>query len=95
MRTVVSRQRVPIELTSLGRAYLAGTPEETRSAFIATLKARSASQSGTLSGGLDKEINEAVAYVKEHGFCTASWQPEVIALASPIEMPAIRSMSST
>jgi hypothetical protein len=24
--------------------------------------------------------------VREHGFCTASWQPEVIALASPVEI---------
>lgn len=73
-------------MTSLGRAYLAAAPEETRSKFLATLKARSASCSGTLSGGLEKEINEAVAHVKAHGFCTASWQPEVIALASPIEI---------
>ncbi len=86
LRTVVSGQRVPIELASLGRAYLAAAPEETRSEFIATLKARSASRSGTLLGGLAKKINEAVAHVKEPGFCTASWQPEVIALASPIEI---------
>ncbi len=86
LRTVDSGQRVPIKLTSLGRAYLTGAPEETRSAFIATLKARSASRSGTLSGGFGKEINEAAAHVKEHGFCTASWQPEVIALALPIEI---------
>ena len=30
LRTVVSGQRVPIELTSLGRAYLAAAPEENR-----------------------------------------------------------------
>lgn len=86
LRTVVSGQRVPIELTSLGRAYLAAAPEENRNAFIAQLRARSATRSGMLSGSLEKEINEAVAHVKEHGFCTASWQPEVIALASPVEI---------
>ena len=86
LRTVVSGQRVPIELTSLGRAYLAAAPEENRKAFMATLGTRSAARSAALSGGLEKKINEAVAHVREHGFCTASWQPEVIALASPVEI---------
>jgi DNA-binding IclR family transcriptional regulator len=86
LRTVVSGQRVPIELTSLGRAYLAAAPEENRHEFIARLRARNATRAGTLSGALEKEINEAVVHVREHGFCTASWQPEVIALASPLEI---------
>lgn len=86
LRTVVSGQRVPIELTSLGRAYLAAAPEENRHEFIARLRARNATRAGTLSGALEKEINEEVVHVREHGFCTASWQPEVIALASPLEI---------
>jgi DNA-binding IclR family transcriptional regulator len=87
LRTVVSGQRVPIELTSLGRAYLAVAPEENRKEFIAKLRARNSTRAGTLSDALEKEINEAVVHVREHGFCTASWQPEVIALASPVEIP--------
>jgi DNA-binding IclR family transcriptional regulator len=86
LRTVVSGQRVPIELTSLGRAYLAAAPEDNRNEFLAKLRTRSATRSATLSGGLENEINEAVAHVREHGFCTASWQPEVISLASPVEI---------
>lgn len=86
LRTVVSGQRVPIELTSLGRAYLAAAPEDNRNESLAKLRKRSATRSATLSGGLENEINEAVAHVREHGFCTASWQPEVISLASPVEI---------
>jgi DNA-binding IclR family transcriptional regulator len=86
LRTVVSGQRVPIELTSLGRAYLAAAPEENRKEFITKLRARNSTRAATLSDALEKEINEAVTHVREHGFCTASWQPEVIALASPVEI---------
>jgi DNA-binding IclR family transcriptional regulator len=86
LRTVLSGQRVPMELTSLGRAYLAAAPEENRNEFIAKLRTRNATRSDSVSGALEKEINEAVVHVREHGFCTASWQPEVIALASPVEI---------
>lgn len=88
LRTVVSGQRVPIELTSLGRAYLAAAPEENRHEFLAKLRARTAARSGeTMSEALQKEISEAIVQVNEHGFCMASWQPEVIALASPLHIP--------
>jgi DNA-binding IclR family transcriptional regulator len=86
LRTVVSGQRVPIELTSLGLAYLAAAPEGNRHEFIAKLRARNAARVGTLPEVMEKGISEAVAHVREHGFCTASWQPEVIALASPVEI---------
>lgn len=87
LRTVVSGQRVPIELTSLGRAYLAAASEENRNAFLATLKARNSSRSGAASRALEKEVNEAIRQVGEQGFCTASWQPEVFALAAPVQIP--------
>jgi DNA-binding IclR family transcriptional regulator len=87
LRTVVSGQRVPIELTSLGRAYLAAAPEENRHEFVARLRAKNAVRSGTASDALEKEINEAIAQVGAQGFCTASWQPEVFALASPVQIP--------
>ena len=86
LRTVVSGQRVPIELTSLGRAYLAAAPEENRNEFMARLRVKNSARGGALPGALEKEINEAVVHVREHGFCTASWQPEVVALASPVEI---------
>ena len=86
LRTVVSGQRVPIELTSLGRAYLVAAPEENRKEFITNLRARHSNRPTALLDALEKEINEAVTHVKEHGFCAASWQPEVIALASPLKI---------
>ena len=79
-RNVVSGQRVPMELTSLGRAYLAATTASRRKALYAVFKARR----GTQWPRLHAEIEQSLRSVRESGFCVASWQPEVVALASPI-----------
>lgn len=79
-RTVVSGQRVPMELTSLGRAYLATVSARERTALVAVFKRRRASQWETLR----EEIDSATRQVVEEGYCAASWQPEVLAVATPL-----------
>jgi DNA-binding IclR family transcriptional regulator len=80
LRSVVSGQRVPMELTSLGRAYLASAPEAKREALLAHFR-----QARTVSWRhLGTEISLAIASVSERGFCAASWQPEVVAVATPL-----------
>lgn len=80
LRHVVSGQRVPMALTSLGRAYLAVAPTARRRAILRVIAQRRAEQWPALS----REIDEAAAQVKHRGFCAASWQPEVVALAAPL-----------
>ena len=80
LRNVVAGQRVPIELTSLGRAWLAVAPEAQRNALLALFRRRR--PDGWQA--LQKEIDEAAASVRQYGYCVASWQPEVVALAAPI-----------
>lgn len=80
LRNVVAGQRVPIELTSLGRAWLAVAAEAQRQALFAQFKARRS----VGWGALEREINEAIQSCHLHGYCVASWQPEVVALAAPI-----------
>lgn len=80
LRNVVAGLRVPIELTSLGRAYLAvATPEE-RETIMAHLMTRRPGAWATLH----KEIDQAIRSVAADGYCAASWQPEVVALATPL-----------
>jgi DNA-binding IclR family transcriptional regulator len=81
LRSVVSGQRVPMELTSLGRAYLAVAPEARRKALLAHFR----SGKGAQWRGLGKEIADALASVADHGYCAAAWQPEVVAVAAPLE----------
>lgn len=82
LRTVVSGQRVPMELTSLGRAYLAVIPETRRRALYALFKGRR----GTQWTALQAEIDAAIASVATQGYCVATWQPEVVALAAPLRV---------
>jgi DNA-binding IclR family transcriptional regulator len=80
-RNVVSGQRVPMELTSLGRAYLATASSTRRTALYEIFKARRGRQWSSLLA----EIEQSIKSVRESGFCAASWQPEVVALATPLQ----------
>ncbi len=79
-RSVMSGQRVPIELTALGRAWLAAAPDTERRALVAQLKDKRSKRWRML----DKEISEAAACIEQRGYCVASWQPQVVALAAPL-----------
>lgn len=79
-RSVVSGQRVPIELTALGRAWLAVAPEAERKTFMAQLKVKRRKRWRKL----EKEFAEAATSVERYGYCVACWQPQVIALATPL-----------
>lgn len=80
LRSVVSGQRVPMELTSLGRAYLATVQEARREVLMGIFKRRRPSQWRQIS----VEITRAIEAVASQGYCVAAWQPEVVALATPI-----------
>jgi DNA-binding IclR family transcriptional regulator len=82
-RNVVSGQRIPMELTSLGRAYLATTTDADRRALMATFRHRRGAQWSSLKAAIDA----AVRQVHAEGYCAASWQPEVVAIATPLLTP--------
>lgn len=79
-RSVVSGQRVPIELTALGRAWLAAAPEAERAVLMARWKAKRRGHWRKL----EQDIEEAAASIQDKGYCVACWQPQVVALAAPI-----------
>ncbi len=79
-RNVVAGQRVPMELTSLGRAWLSAAPDDIRRGLMARFRARRTSGWRDLA----REIDAAIASVGEHGYCWAAWQPQVVALATPL-----------
>lgn len=81
LRAVVSGQRVPMELTSLGRAYLSTVSEAKRKLLFARFKGRR----GRSWLELEREIERSIESVRTLGFCAASWQAEVVALAAPLE----------
>lgn len=82
-RSVVSGQRIPMELTSLGRAYLSTLSALKRKPLYSAFKARRASQWQT---SLRHEIESAIKDVHKQGFCVASWQAGVVAVATPLQV---------
>lgn len=81
LRHVVSGQRVPMELTSLGRAYLAVAPRASRARLMESFSRRRAHWRR-----MEAEIRQAWVDVQSKGYCAASWQPEVVALATPLQV---------
>jgi len=82
LRTVVSGQRVPMEQTSLGRAFLAVVSEEQRTKLYLHFKQNRPKKWPKLR----EELLHAKQSIEDKGFCFASWQPEVLAVATPIEV---------
>lgn len=81
LRTVVSGQRIPMALTSLGRAHLATLSPE---AFGAMMRLMAGKNRGGRWRELRQQIDAAVASVHRKGYCVASWQPQVVAMATPM-----------
>ncbi len=85
LRSVVSGQRIPMELTSLGHAYLAIAPAARRKALLALFKRRRAAHWPELA----EQIRLAIASVASDGYCAAAWQPEVVAVAAPLHCASV------
>jgi DNA-binding IclR family transcriptional regulator len=83
LRNVVAGQRVPMELTSLGRAYLAVAGQAQRATLLSHFEARRGNEWRQLKA----DIETAKHCVEQHGYCVASWQPDVVALAAPLVTP--------
>ncbi len=84
LRNVAAGQRVPMELTSLGRAWLAAAEPERRAALEALFRER---RGAAAWEPLRREIAAAARDVERRGYCAAAWQPEVVALATPLRVP--------
>jgi len=85
LRTIVAGQQVPMESTSLGRAYLAGISEVDRDRLIAQFKRRKASATKALIA----EVQKSIRSVRRDGYCAVSWQPGVLAVATPIVLDGL------
>lgn len=81
LRNVVSGQRVPMELTSLGQAYLATAPSERLKMLEPIFKRRN----GKHWPLVQSTLQASMACMQQHGYCWASWQPEVLALSTAFE----------
>ena len=82
-RHIVAGQRVPIELTSLGRAYLSTLTLKQRTLLYDVFAQRNPRRWPQLQ----LEIERSLESMEAEGYCSASWHPGVIALATPVRCP--------
>ena len=85
LRSIVAGQQVPMELTSLGRAYLAAIPDADRNRLIAQFRRRTAAATKALIA----EVQKSIRAVGSDGYCAVSWQPGVLAVATPIVLDGL------
>ncbi|UGY06423.1 IclR family transcriptional regulator [Bradyrhizobium quebecense] len=85
LRSIVAGQQVPMELTSLGRAYLAGIPDAARDTLLVQFRRRNAAATKALIA----EVQKSIRSVRRDGYCAVSWQPGVLAVATPIVLEGL------
>ena len=83
-RTIASGQRLPMELTALGRASLAVQDETRRRSLLEQFQAR---RCASRWAELSEQIDAAMRTVESQGYCAASWQPQVVSIATPLDLP--------
>lgn len=82
-RRLVPGSRIPIGLTSLGRAFLSAMEPADRKLLLARL----ASEFGTNWPDISTAIRKSLVQIQRTGYCWAEWQTGVVALATPLSDP--------
>jgi DNA-binding IclR family transcriptional regulator len=74
--------RIPMPVTSMGRAYIAGLPEADREAVLARLQAHHGDEWPFLRKGLE----EALKFYADHGYCLSEgdWNRDVASAGVPL-----------
>lgn len=77
---------LPILQTAMGRAWLAAVPETLRQKIIQSLRVQAPADWALWSGSVGPSID----HLRHYGFCVthAEWQPDVCAVAVPLQTPA-------
>lgn len=83
LRRIVPGQRVPMALTSLGRAYLSTLDEQALDEQLARLKPRYARDWSIVQA----HIRQDIAAVHRQGYCAVAWQPSVVSIGVPLVLP--------
>lgn len=79
-RHVTAGSRIPIALTSLGRAYLSTLEPQELNAMLRLLQTKYPAQWPARK----REILDAVGHCQAHGYCSATWQTGLLSVAAPL-----------
>lgn len=82
-RHMSSGTRIPMEMTSLGRAYLGTVGAKDLRRLTAVFRRRHRSNWPVIQ----REIAQSIADVRQNGFCIATWQAGIVAIGAPLVIP--------
>lgn len=82
LRTVLAGQRVPIECTSLGMAWIANLDAKSRAQLLTILKKQKLQNWPSIEKGLYKAIES----IENKGYCAAFWLPEISAISTSVHL---------
>jgi DNA-binding IclR family transcriptional regulator len=80
LRHIVSGSRAPLELTSIGRAWLSAVSEAERERMYAKIAPRYREKWPDILA----DIRSGIKAVKEKGYCISRWQAGSVAIARPL-----------
>jgi DNA-binding IclR family transcriptional regulator len=80
LRRIVPGSRAPLELTAIGRAWLAASPAAVRNGILKTIAPRY----GRRWPGVLAEIRESRVQLGTQGYCISRWQTGSVGLARPL-----------
>jgi DNA-binding IclR family transcriptional regulator len=83
LRAVAAGQRVPIERTSLGMAWIARLDSQSQENLLRDLKKQKMQQWSLI----EHEIRQAILSMDKQSYCQASWLPEISAISTTVTLP--------
>jgi IclR family transcriptional regulator, positive regulator for flagellar biogenesis len=81
-RHVTSGSRVPVELTSLGRAWLSTLTTDQLKPLMAQMRARHPDDWEHVHAAIGRSVEE----VRSRGYCSVSWQTGITSIAAPLNL---------
>lgn len=82
-RHMASGTRIPMEMTSLGRAYLGTVSATDLRRLMAIFRCRHQSN----WPAIQRDIAKSIADVRRDGYCVATWQAGIFAIGAPLVIP--------
>jgi hypothetical protein len=70
---------------ALSNCYLAGIPDADRDRLLAQFRRRTVAATKALNA----EVQKSIRSVRRDGYCAVSWQPGVLAVATPIVLDSL------
>ncbi len=81
-RHITTGHRIPVELSSLGHAYLATLSSLERTQLFELVRSKHASRWKKIEAGIRRSVQQ----IHDEGYCEVSWLPGIMSIATSIQV---------